>query len=114
MTYETFYDDGEETGTIGSCKLRLSASVVINFFVFSTDGDEAIKDASHSEDVTGVSMDDPYPFLAQAINDVYLQSSLQYEIYTKVIANIWVGKGVHHFFFCDSGEVGSICSLPLM
>lgn len=82
----------------------------IDFFVKSTET-QTFSEVTG----TGTSLDSPYLFLQQALNDVYSQVSVQYEYYTQVAVTIWLFKGSHHFFFCN-GNNNKQCdgTVPLM
>lgn len=86
----------------------------------STDGSPTLDYTGYSG--LGNSLDDPLWFLAEAFNKIY-DGDLGIDAgqYSEVVVNVWVGAGVHHFFYCEASwaEMGlpadqTVCELAAL
>ena len=68
--------------------------------MIATDGILVLDPTVYTGD--GTTLDSPYAFLWQAIKAVYDGTHIDARKYEEVKVNIWVGKGVHHYFYCTS------------
>lgn len=59
-------------------------------------------DLAKAKIATGTSVQDPFFFVQQVLNEVYTTRNV--EQYLSVKANVWMGKGDHFFFQCQSSN----------